>query len=85
MKCPKCNGTGTCCVWDKETFYCKLCHGTGEIEQANFNFMQSCTMEEMAELISSEVQEQISLYKYYKTPKRFSKISYIQWLKEKHT
>ena len=63
---------------------CTKCNGSGEYEQTNFEFIQSCTMEEMAELISREVQEQIALYKHYKTPKRYSKISYIQWLKEKH-
>ena len=31
---------------------CFKCNGTGEIEQTNFEYMQSCTMEQLAKLIA---------------------------------
>lgn len=65
MKCRMCNGTGKTEGYFYEstemkgiykqvnvTIKCNNCNGTGEIEQTNFEFMQSCTMEEMVDTIA---------------------------------
>ena len=41
MICKACNGT--------EQAVCPECGGTGQIEQTHFEYMQSCSIEELAE------------------------------------
>lgn len=51
MICPQCNGTGYCDLYMENE--CPMCDGTGEVEQTRFEFMQTCTIEEMAEVLSN--------------------------------
>ena len=59
MKCKACGGTGRMqmvTLVKGADFPCIECNGTGEVELTNFEFMQSCTMEEEAELLDKIMQ-----------------------------
>ena len=71
MKCPICGGTG------------ETKNIIGKVEQTNFQYMQNCTMEEMAKVIAQRVLERFDL-----EPDIFEvnweKKEILEWLKEKH-
>ena len=83
MKCPKCSGAGY--IYNNLVGYledCSVCHGTGEVEQTNEEWLRSATFEEMAGAI----------YEWYsqghiegKVGKQLSSVTrVVEWLKEKH-
>lgn len=54
MKCKNCNGNGRVTIgWD--SYPCDFCHGTGEIEQTEQEYLQSCDTEQLAELLKKHM------------------------------
>ena len=55
MKCPKCNGRGTFGYFHIDHFVdieCDICHGSGEVEMTNEEWIKQCTTEQLADLMS---------------------------------
>ena len=48
MKCPKCKGNGTY-LEDNLHCICEACHGSGEVQMTNEEYLKSCNTEELAE------------------------------------
>ena len=93
MKCKYCNGTGTIKSIFGEDCVCPECVGYGEVvEPTNFEFMQDCTMEEMAEWFSKHLDPcdsgcyhcMIRKYCHADGCTREIKEYWLDWLKEKH-
>ena len=98
MKCPKCGGDGviTLSKTDKNGYFndaffmkeCPVCHGTGEVEQTNEEWLRSCTTEQLAEELlawwfdGANTYSQFGLYKW-EIDKAKEKI--MEWLKQPHT
>ena len=94
MKCPRCKGFGRAIVLvkQKEGFYgteqavCPECGGTGQIEQTHFEYMQSCSIEELAEsLLDVWYGIDDVINKMSEDGEISRKDAMIWWLKEKHT
>ena len=63
MKCEECGGTGKVQKWFYERtgfgkyekvcgdVKCEWCNGTGEVEQTEEEFIQSCTTEQLADIL----------------------------------
>ena len=101
MKCPKCKGTGCVPRPDgtelfglTELMTCDLCHGTGEVELTNEEWLEQASTEEKAKFILD-----IKEHCYYcgakqipdreRCPFRDGKCrnnlhEFLGWLKEKH-
>ena len=88
MKCKACNGTGKIKAidfakpdWKDIEKACPICCGSGVIEQTKFDFMQSCTMEEMVEMLTNESKNVINDFKNFDF-KREHKEFWEMWLKQ---
>lgn len=53
MKCPMCGGDGKVLYPGVANYYveCGKCHGTGEVEQTNEEWLKSCNTEQLAEVL----------------------------------
>ena len=91
MKCPKCNGDG----WDDEHMIkCLHCHGSGEVEQTNEEYLKSCNTEELAIFICNNLPQETegtlenrfwnALYSQYPIEPMNAYHEVMKWLKEKH-
>lgn len=91
MKCKHCNGIG----YDDtqrgtvmtEFPPCPWCGGSGYVKdkkQTNFDFMQSCTMEEMAEWLNKHSDFMYNCGKNHVPPKIMNKKEWKEWLKQPH-
>lgn len=50
MKCKNCSGNGRVTIgWD--SYPCDFCHGTGEVEQTEQEYIQTCTTEQLVHVI----------------------------------
>lgn len=95
MKCPKCKGEGQIIKKEKGTIgyiarlgICDKCHGSGEVEMTNEEYIRSCSTEELAKLlytigfydnITDHVFNEIAMMQNLPTEQAFE-----VWLKEKH-
>lgn len=54
MKCPRCGGKGKVLYPGVADYYvkCNKCDGTGEVEQTEQEYIQTCNTEQLAELIA---------------------------------
>ena len=76
MKCPICDGRGYFPVSNITAKICPQCNGTGEVEQTNEEYMQTCSSDELANTIFRLIVHGTVI-----RPDR----EYIKkWLKEKH-
>ena len=100
MKCPNCNGYGTIgksvpnILHGKGAIFadceCDVCHGTGEVEQNNFEYYQTCSIEELAEFLSEvsnyegvcTVCDECTVSDHKEC--KYEGQDWIKWLKEKH-
>ena len=55
-KCPKCGGYGMY-MSDDIHVICEQCHGSGEVEQTNEEWIHSMTTEQLAELLLNAIQD----------------------------
>ena len=84
MKCPMCGGDGITDKFTPNVGRCIKCNGSGEIEETNYEFMQFCTIEELADVLT-----EIACEAYYdgldeKLPLKHNCKHFMKWLKEKH-
>lgn len=50
MKCKNCSGNGRVTIgWD--SYPCDFCHGTGEVEQTEQEYIQTCNHKELTEIL----------------------------------
>ena len=86
MKCPFCGGSGVNETWvstDKVSEYkqtCFKCHGKGEWDCTNEEFIRHCSTEELAKVLMA----------FYMDGNHDDIVEYgvehiLKWLKEKHT
>lgn len=71
MKCPNCDGKGTVLKiiyedWQKDEIVrsavkCPRCNGSGEVPMTNEEWLRTCSTEEFAEWIASEINERVKL------------------------
>ena len=88
MKCKHCNGTGKIKMPTFDDAMpileedCGKCHGTGEIEVTNEEYIRSCSTEELAEVLLEIYKDGINDYKtdWWED----SKEDWMDWLKEEH-
>lgn len=95
MKCKACNGKGyfTECIYESDeigfvdkNYECAVCHGTGQIEQTHFEYMQSCTMEELGCFICEKLMHgACGECKFMKPIDGRHTCCLREWLKQPHT
>lgn len=89
MLCPFCNGSGVNTTWVatdtvsefKQT--CFKCHGTGEVEQTNEEWLRSASANDMARCIATKLLE-LARHEYG----IYDVVDYatiFEWLKQPHT
>lgn len=53
-KCPICDGSGHITSLPNGTIVkCTWCNGTGEVKQTELEYIQTCTIEQLAEVLSN--------------------------------
>ena len=89
MRCPCCNGTGRTqmvTLVQGADFPCIECNGTGEVEQTEQEFMQSCTMEELGCFICEKLMHgACGECKFMKPIDGRHTCGLREWLKQPHT
>ena len=98
MKCPQCFGAGVIDYpidYEKGLFdekFCSMCNGSGEV-QTNYEWLQTCTMEEMAKAFKNELFIKPILLEMcmkamqdvgYMSRIKVAEQVILEWLKEKH-
>ena len=86
MKCPKCNGSGdiprpngTKLFGLTEVMTCDLCHGNGEVEMTNEEWLKSMDTEQFAEALAW-IEDRGEL----PTVRKENIKAFEKWLKEVH-
>ena len=96
MKCPKCKGKAE---YFKEVFNdgkrrreilveCDMCHGSGEVEMTNEEWLRSATTEQLAEsLFNIMANNEFTLYLLHTEKKSVQEMkdAVVEWLKQPHT
>ena len=80
MKCPMCNGSG----WDDENMIiCLHCHGSGEVQMTNEEWLRQANKEEMEHTLTMLIMKD-----RFFADKEFAYVNIRfgvhHWLKEKH-
>jgi uncharacterized phage protein len=79
MKCPKCNGSG----WDDENMIkCLHCHGSGEIEVTNEEWLNTLPTEEKATWLSRHSKFMYECGHQQAIPKIMYEEDWAYWLKQ---
>ena len=96
MKCKACNGKGyfTGCIYESDEvgfvdkdYECAVCHGTGQIEQTNEEYIHSLNTEQLAEWLRGvywhchEIDCEHCNYPW----RCMEKGDIVEWLKQPHT
>ena len=93
--CPKCKGKAECF---KEVFNdgkqrheklvgCDMCHGSGEVQMTEQEYLQTCTTEQLAEWLQEHMEcascgcNKDICYQGYDC----CKLAFVEWLKQPHT
>lgn len=90
MKCPKCGYEQA--IYDdiNEWWHCPQCHGSGEVQMTNEEFLRTCNTEQLAEWLAKQkcdgcndepYDDKHGTCKYCMTKK---KEQIRQWLKQPH-
>lgn len=84
MKCPNCDGRGAVQIAPnvKGLKRCPVCHGAGEVEQTNEEWLRSASANDMARCIATKLLE-LAKHEYG----IYDVVDYatiFEWLKEKH-
>lgn len=87
MKCPKCGGEGKYFKKEKgnscyvvSLSLCDMCHGSGEVEITNEEWLKSMSTEQFAEALAW-IEDRGEL----PTVRKENVKAFEEWLKEKHT
>lgn len=79
MKCPNCNGSG----WDDEHMIkCLHCHGSGEVQVTNEEYLRSANVNDMARCIATKLLELAR--REYGIYDVVDYATIFEWLKEVH-
>ena len=98
-ECSKCNGRGTVGYFHIDHFVdieCDRCHGSGEVEMTNEEWLKSLTneewlkslsTEELANYIATQCADAVRLWRemqYWTANEKCKSNKWYVWLKEKH-
>lgn len=89
MKCPMCDGKGIMTVHNvgtDENFRteCDKCHGTGEVELTNEEWLRSATTEQLAEFIAHQTLIALLENQNNHSLRMTYPAYWMEWLKEIH-
>ena len=84
VKCQKCDGRGYFPLSNIAVKICDCCNGTGEIQQTEQEYIQTCNTEQLAEMLANESKNVINDFKNFDF-KREHKEFWEMWLKQPHT
>lgn len=90
MKCPKCGGEGKYFKKEKgnscyvvSLSFCDMCHGSGEVEMTNEEWLKQCDTEQLADVLADV---SLWIHPFMKQKNRFEllKKQFYVWLKQPH-
>ena len=91
MKCPKCGGYGKLLKKEKgkscyevSLSFCDMCHGSGEVEVTNEEWLKSMNTEQFAEWIVSTNRCKTDHLCSVRRQKWCDKKYVVEWLKQPH-
>ena len=61
MKCPVCDGKGYFPISDIAAKICDRCNGTGEIQQTEQEYIQTCDTEQLAKWITDKINAKLRM------------------------